>query len=458
MNCPFDKEKLSGYYDGELEAAEKAEVERHIASCSECLRELGELKSAALLVKELPRLRAPRSIAEGIASEIQSAGRVHSFERARRVLLWCAAAAAAGFVAVNVAYFSKTVQDPKPMALSVPPAKAVPPVARMAPADEAKAEAPLNEEAPRRRSLDRGFRKEAEQQPAAEELRKNATAAADRKDAPQKGGDNLRERAAAAAATPAAPKPQAEPAPSSPPAEAPKPGAPPAPPAAVAKAPEPSKPVPDAAEEKAFGQKKETDSGAKADADARVKKLGSAETSTTHLTLASTQMAKARPQLEDALRKMEVRLPPPPPLMKAPKSASRDAETSVTLELTDAQIAKLQSELSRPGQSLLVPGMPGDPVVLSQFSDTGLFRGKGQPSGGAVAPARKATPDPARPEPKEKEKDGKDAEDAPAAKAPAEGADKAGGRTAEARRKVVIHLVEVPILPEAQPAADPVKK
>ena len=59
MNCAFDKEKLTGYYDGELEAAEKAEVERHIASCSECLRELGELKSAAILVKELPRLRAP---------------------------------------------------------------------------------------------------------------------------------------------------------------------------------------------------------------------------------------------------------------------------------------------------------------------------------------------------------------------------------------------------------------
>src|ERR1041384_916028 len=106
MNCAFDKEKLSGYYDGELEAAEKAEVERHIASCSECLRELGELKSAAILVKELPRLRAPRSIAEGIAREIQTAGKVHSFTKLRRNLLWASAAAAALLVASNVMYFN----------------------------------------------------------------------------------------------------------------------------------------------------------------------------------------------------------------------------------------------------------------------------------------------------------------------------------------------------------------
>ena len=88
MNCAFDKEKLSAYYDGELAVGEKAEVERHIASCSECLRDLGELKSAALLIKELPRLRAPKTIAEGVSREIQAAGKVHSLARFRRILLW----------------------------------------------------------------------------------------------------------------------------------------------------------------------------------------------------------------------------------------------------------------------------------------------------------------------------------------------------------------------------------
>ena len=114
MNCAFDKEKLSGYYDGELDAAEKAEVERHIASCSECLRELGELKSAAILVKELPRLRAPRSVAEGVRKEIQVAGRVHSFARARRTVMWAASAAAALFIGINLIYFSSRSGTPAP--------------------------------------------------------------------------------------------------------------------------------------------------------------------------------------------------------------------------------------------------------------------------------------------------------------------------------------------------------
>src|SRR5437867_1713436 len=111
MNCAYDKEKLTGYYDGELEAAEKADVGRHIASCSECLRELGELKSAALLVKELPRLRAPRSIAEGVSREIQAAGKVHHFAKLRRNVLWACAAAAAVFVALNVAYFVRAPRE-----------------------------------------------------------------------------------------------------------------------------------------------------------------------------------------------------------------------------------------------------------------------------------------------------------------------------------------------------------
>src|SRR5437870_2565303 len=111
MSCAFDKEKLTGYYDGELEAAEKAEVERHIASCSECLRELGDLKSAAILVKDLPRLRAPRSVSEGVAREIQAAGKVHRFAKVRRNVLWACAAAAAVFVALNVAYFARAPRE-----------------------------------------------------------------------------------------------------------------------------------------------------------------------------------------------------------------------------------------------------------------------------------------------------------------------------------------------------------
>src|SRR5689334_19503599 len=138
MNCAFDKEKLSGYYDGELDAAEKAEVERHIASCSECLRELGELKSAALLVKELPRLRAPRTISEGVAREIQTAGKVHQFAKVRRNVVWAAAAAAGIFVILNVAYFAR-MERPAGDALVVK-APAAPTIASVPPPAEKSAD------------------------------------------------------------------------------------------------------------------------------------------------------------------------------------------------------------------------------------------------------------------------------------------------------------------------------
>jgi hypothetical protein len=107
MSCPFDREKLTGYYDGELVAAEKAEVERHISACSECLRDLGELKAASLLVKELPRPRAPRSIAEGVSREIAESGRVRSLGEWRRRLLWAASAAAGLFIVLNVVFFAR---------------------------------------------------------------------------------------------------------------------------------------------------------------------------------------------------------------------------------------------------------------------------------------------------------------------------------------------------------------
>ena len=114
MNCAFDKEKLTGFYDGELGAAEKAEVERHIASCSECLRDLGELKSAALLVRDLPRLRAPKSIAEGVSREIQAAGKVHVFSKVRRTInidLLDPAPVAGEWVLIHVGFAMARISD-----------------------------------------------------------------------------------------------------------------------------------------------------------------------------------------------------------------------------------------------------------------------------------------------------------------------------------------------------------
>src|SRR5688572_7372987 len=122
MSCAYDKERLTAFFDGELDAAERAETERHISGCSECLRDLGEIKSAASAVKTLSRPRAPRSIAEGVAAEIAVAGRVRRVDVWRRRVLWGVAAAAAVLVALNVTYFMTPAAPDSGLAKSASPA------------------------------------------------------------------------------------------------------------------------------------------------------------------------------------------------------------------------------------------------------------------------------------------------------------------------------------------------
>ena len=114
MTCTFDKEKLTAYYDGELEAGEKAQVEAHISACSACLRELGDIKSASVLVKTLSRPRAPQAVAAGVSREIAAAGRRARFDTARRAALWVTAAAAGLFVVANVLWFTAPERAPQP--------------------------------------------------------------------------------------------------------------------------------------------------------------------------------------------------------------------------------------------------------------------------------------------------------------------------------------------------------
>jgi len=463
MNCAFDKEKLTGYYDGELEAAEKAEVERHIASCSECLRELGELKSAAILVKELPRLRAPRSIAEGVAREMQVAGKVHSFARMRRTVLWASAVAAALFVGPNIMYFSTADRSPSapPMAKTPAPVTAVGKIQQAEqPQEDLRRNAAPEKEmgAERRAAADRAAadegklresRKQLEEQKK-EELATKADAVKKAEPMPverarDKAGDGL----AKGAAEPAAP---------------PKPTA--APPGAAAPAPAPvAKPAPEAAE-KAATKKDVAESPARAESDLKTKRgaaepaVVAAEAAPTHLTLASTQLSKSRPQVEEALRKMGVALPPPAPppakMMKAP--AARETETTIALELTDAQIARLRQELDKPGSSRLLAAAPGDPV-LAEFRDGRVF-GRKESSGavaGGGAQAGKSRElgkaDPKAEAPKDA-KESKDADSATRGLTEGVPADKAP----EPRRRVILHLIEVPFVPDTQPAPDALKK
>jgi hypothetical protein len=54
---------LSPYLDGRTSEAECALVERHLKSCSDCARNLATLQATAAAVREMPRVRAPRSFA-----------------------------------------------------------------------------------------------------------------------------------------------------------------------------------------------------------------------------------------------------------------------------------------------------------------------------------------------------------------------------------------------------------
>ncbi|HVR85945.1 MAG TPA: zf-HC2 domain-containing protein [Planctomycetota bacterium] len=437
MNCVFDKEKLSAFYDGELAAGEKAEVERHIASCSECLRDLGELKSAALLIKELPRLRAPKAIAEGVSREIQTAGKVQALARVRRVILWTSAAAAGLFVVVNALYMTNLKREASPMSASPPAVRAL---ARTEPEASSAPPPPAPQRAAEpTREGDLGF---AEDKSARrkDELRKNAAETQDRPVAAKtveeaKKLDGAKERSEALAPGAPRPEPSLAKAGSSTPAPAVSPG-PPAKSAVPLPLAEAPKPAAAPVVEKAA---KEVEADRSADAKPKVAAAGaSAELPPVQFNVVITQLSKARPRIEDSLKKMNVPLPPPAPSQpKAPRN--REAENTIVLELTDAQLLRLCDELEKPGDARIVTPSSVEPV-LPAFRRGGLFGGAKKEAGGASAPG-------SAPAPGAKEKDVKDAEDAAALKA---GADALSGP----RRRVTLHLVESKTLPPAE--GDPI--
>ena len=180
---------------------------------------------------------------------------------------------------------------------------------------------------------------------------------------------------------------------------------------------------------------KENDADRKGDADlkAKVASAGpSAELAPVQFNVVTTQLAKARPRIEDSLKKMNVSVPPPAP--QPTKAPRREAENTIIVELTDAQLLRLRDELEKPGDARMVTVGTVDPV-LPAFRG-GIFGKKEAGSGGGKAPA-----------PAAKDKDGKEAEDATALKAPAEA-------PPAPRRKVTLHLVEASRLPAAE--GDPV--
>ncbi|GEM_PF-7135169 len=171
MGCPFENDKLTGFFDGELDAAERAEVEKHIATCSECLRELEELKSASQAVRGLKRHAVPEQLTRKIL-EGMSAPPAAVVPYRRFWLSWALTAAAVVFVAVNVTFFASLRRRPQ---AETPPQETAGP-RKESPSDESK------------------FKKEVSLRDKGGESRKNTEKSEDLTGPRERGSDPGRER------------------------------------------------------------------------------------------------------------------------------------------------------------------------------------------------------------------------------------------------------------------------
>ncbi len=352
MTCAFDKERLTGYFDGELESAERSEVEQHISACSECLRDLGEIKSAALLVRELPRHRAPRSIAEGVSREIAAAGRAARFRIVRGTLLWATAAAAALLIAVNVAYFAGMKKESAPAAAKAPPASAAPALAYKS-VDRDAAEGLRKDETPEQ--ADREDKpvlalRDGKREKARRAVEESAANAAEARKAVDKGG--YRE---AGKPPPEAPRPTPTPPPA--PAALPASGA--------AKKPEDA--VKDLAEVRK-GAKGDAETG-KAVESAIAGRGGGAGAPVLGLTVAAADPGQARAKVETLIRKVKGLQEGGPgfgaaaPMARAARPAGDERSRIVparpaplSVELTESELAALRKEIGKEKSLLLVEG------------------------------------------------------------------------------------------------------
>jgi anti-sigma factor RsiW len=71
VKCHGVHSRLSAYMDGELDAALSGEVEAHLKQCPDCREVLEELRSADVLLRDLPRYSLPAKFAKALLSRLQ---------------------------------------------------------------------------------------------------------------------------------------------------------------------------------------------------------------------------------------------------------------------------------------------------------------------------------------------------------------------------------------------------
>jgi hypothetical protein len=222
------RRELSAFIDGQLDAGERARVQRHLETCAACRAELAELQSTVRLLRLVPTVAPPRSFALPLSAAPVSLPVRYSplFFGLRNATAGLAAMLVA-VVAVNIVFdpptaIAPTERDAARTTLQRPPAPARPaeppkPAAAVQPAEPARPAAPAAAPAPQATPV------------------------------PAKPAEAAKPAAAPAAAAPAAPKPAAAaPAPAAAPTNSPAPAAAaaaPAKPAEALKVAEPTRPA-----------------------------------------------------------------------------------------------------------------------------------------------------------------------------------------------------------------------
>jgi len=72
MDCEHLLEQLSAYLDGELTEDETQEVDEHLEGCEACRQELSRLERTVLMVRRLPKEKAPSALASAVAERIRA--------------------------------------------------------------------------------------------------------------------------------------------------------------------------------------------------------------------------------------------------------------------------------------------------------------------------------------------------------------------------------------------------
>ncbi len=108
MDCARAKEEFSALLDGELTPEESAAVRAHLAECSECLREMEQLKRVDHSFRSLGMKQAPANFEERVSAAFRPT--VVQFRRPalRHRSVWPLAFAAAAMLLVAVTAFLRT--------------------------------------------------------------------------------------------------------------------------------------------------------------------------------------------------------------------------------------------------------------------------------------------------------------------------------------------------------------